>query len=277
MRTTAKRIIRPILVTLCGYRVGRASIEFVHQYVSRKGQWNRHHPYDEANGITTRGYLPGWLLQTGSTADAHNSGYAGCQPSCLRRGLSSIPDPERFSYLDVGCGKGRSLAVASELAFRRIVGVEIAPKVSAVAKANAAVLRKRYPGRTPIEVIAGDATLAALPDGDLVVFLYHSFGKPLLKLFVSRLVAAGAGREMFFVYENPVNGPLLDATPGFTRWHAETVACEPAEVGFAPVDSETIVVWHWGAPRSSPRHPGAEARIAGTDWRAELETDATVQ
>lgn len=275
-RSTAKQITKPILMKLCGYRIGRSSIAFVHQYVSGMRQWNRHHPYDEANGITTRGYLPGWLLQAGSASDAHNAGYAGCQPSCLRRGLSSIPDPERFSFLDIGCGKGRSLAVASELPFRRIVGIEIAPKLAAVAKANAEVLRKRYPDRTPIEVIACDAALAALPDGDLVVFVYHAFGKPLLELFVSRLVAAGTGREMFFIYENPVNGPLLDATPGFTRWHAETVACEPGERGFAPLDSEVIVVWHWGAGRSSPRCSGAEARIAGTEWVAVLETAAPV-
>lgn len=277
IRTAATRVVKPVLVALCGYRLGRASIEFVHQYFSGKRQWSRRHPYDEANGISTRGYLPRWLLQTGSASDDHNSGYAGCQPSCLRRGLSSIPDPGRFSYLDVGCGKGRSLAVAAELPFRRIVGVEIAPEVAAVAKANAAILHRRYPSRTPIEVIAGDATRAAFPDGDLVVFLYHSFGKPLLKLFISRLVVAGAGREIYFVYENPVNGSLLDATPGFTRWHAETVACDPTEVGFAPDDSETIVVWHWGGHQSAPLSSGANARIVGTDWRALLETGAAPQ
>lgn len=277
MRTAIKRILKPILVTLCGYPAGRASLEFLHRTLGGKRQWHRHHPYDEANAISTGGFLPAWLLRTGSVSDAHNSGYAGCQPSCLRRGLSSIPDPGRFSYLDVGCGKGRSLAVAAELPFRRIVGVEIAPEVAAVAKANAVVLRRRYPARTPIEVIAGDATRAAFPDGDLVVFLYHSFGKPLLELFVSRLVAAGAGREIYFVYENPVNGPVLDATPGFTRWHAETVACDPAEIGFAPDDSETIVVWHWGGHRSVPRPSGADARIVGSDWRALLEPSASVQ
>ena len=274
MRAAAARILKPVLVTLCRYQASRALVHFVHRHVSGKEAWNRRHPYDEAHGISTHGYLPGWLLPTGSASDTHNSGYAGCQPSCLRRGLSSIPDPARFSYFDVGCGKGRSLAVASEFPFRRIVGVEIAPEVAAVAKANAAILRQRYPSRTSVEVMAADASLAPLPEGDLVVFLYHSFGRPLLELLVSRLVASGAGREIFFVYENPVNGSLLDATPGFIRWQAETVRCEPAEVGFAPDDSETVVTWRWGGEKSASPFPNADAPIAGTSWRAVLETDA---
>ncbi len=163
MRTAIKRVLKPILVTLCGYPAGRALLEFLHRTLGGKQQWHRHHPYDEAKGISTGDFLPAWLLRTGSMSDAHNSGHAGCEPSCLRRGLSSIPDPGRFSYLDVGCGKGWSLAIAAELPFRRIVGVETAPEVAAVAKANAAVLHRRYPDSMPIEVIAGDAARAVFP------------------------------------------------------------------------------------------------------------------
>ncbi len=229
------RPLTALSIVLSRYRAFQAPLRFVHRRVGGGGAWRRHHPFDAAHGIATSGYLPWWLLRTGSAADAENSGYAGCQPSCLRRALSTIPDPARFTYLDLGCGMGRSLAVASELPFRRIVGVEIAPEIAAAARGNAAVLRERFPERTPAEVVEGDASAAALPEGDLVVFLYHPFGRALVERLVARLVAAAAGREIFFVYENPVHGALLDARAEFRRWHAETVACDTAAYHSHPI------------------------------------------
>lgn len=272
MRAEAIQIVKSCLVTLCRYQTSRSIIQFIVRHTNGNEQWNRRHPYDQANGISTHGYVPGWLLGSGAMSDANNSGYAGCQPSCIREGLSSIPNPARFSYLDLGCGKGRSLAIATEFPFRRIIGVEIAPEIVTVAKSNASILARRYPNRTVAEVIAGDASRVSFPDGDLVVFLYHSFGKSLLELVVSRLLEAKAGCEVFFVYENPVNGSVLDATPGFTRWLAKTVAADATEAGYAPDDSETVVVWRFG-PGAGSSSAGADTAIIATAWRASLQTD----
>src|ERR1700712_657326 len=153
MRAKAIQIVKSCLVTLCRYQASRSIIQFIVRHTSGSEEWNRRHPYDQAHGISTHGHVPGWLLGSGAMSDAHNSGYAGCQPSCLREGLSSIPDPARFSYLDLGCGKGRSLAVATEFPFRRIVGGEIAPEIVAVSKTNASILARRYPDRATVEVI----------------------------------------------------------------------------------------------------------------------------
>lgn len=276
MTIAIKPIAKSFLLMLCQYQSGRTLLQFVHRYVGGKDQWHRRHPYDQANGISTQGYLPGWLLGTGTMSDSLNSGYAGCQPSCLREGLSSVPNPEGFSYFDLGCGKGRSLAVAAEFPFREIIGIEIAPELGAVAKANADILRRRYPNRTPIKIIVADASRIPFPDGNLVVFLYHSFGKPLLELLIARLMALGDGREIFFVYENPVNGSVLDSTPSFIRWFAKTVVCDPTERGFAPDDSETIVVWRTGGNKAASPSSNADVPIGGTEWRALLQTDIVV-
>jgi len=248
-----------------------APLRFMHRYAIRSRPSMRRHPFDVRHGISAEGYLPWWLLRSGSAADIENSGYAGCQPSCLRRALSTIPDPSRFVFLDVGCGKGRSMTIASELPFRRIVGIEISSALVQTARRNATALAARFPDRTPMEVIKGDATQAALPPGDLVVFLYHPFGRPLLKQFLSTLAEGRAGHEMFIVYESPVAGDLLDDMPGLRRWHAEVVHCDPEERGCAPIDHETVVTWRWGSDPSLPALPGADARIIKVDGRPHLE------
>lgn len=243
----------------------------MHRHAIRSRPSMRRHPFDVRHGISAEGYLPWWLLRSDTPADTENSGYAGCQPSCLRRALSTIPNPSRFVFLDVGCGKGRSMAIASELPFRRITGIETSPPLVREARRNAAVLAARFPGRTPLEVTEGDATRADLPPGDLVVFLYHPFGRPLLERFLSALVEGRAGHEMFVVYESPVLGNLLDGMPAFRRWHAEVVHCDPEERGCAPIDHETVVTWRWGGDPGLPALPGADARIMEVDGRPHLE------
>lgn len=240
---------------------------------NRNQPWMRRHPIDAAYGTATNGDLPPWLLSTGSAADAHTTAYAGCHPSALRDALASIPGPERRSFVDLGCGKGRALLVASEQPFRRILGIELAPGLVATARRNAAILARGHPDRTPIEVRHGDATAFALPDGDLVVFFYHAFGRPLIATVLATLAAAAAGREIFLVYENPVHGDMMDAA-GLARWHARTVPGDPDEAGCAEDDSETIVAWRLGAaPRDPPADASTPIVVTKPGWKAMLLTD----
>jgi tRNA1(Val) A37 N6-methylase TrmN6 len=51
--------------------------------------------------------------------------YAGSQPSIVRAGIALLPDHNQYAFVDLGCGKGRALMVASEFSFARLVGVEI--------------------------------------------------------------------------------------------------------------------------------------------------------
>jgi hypothetical protein len=131
--------------------------------------------------------------------------------------------------------------------------------------------------RTPIEVIEGDATTAVFPDGDLVVFLYHSFGPELIGRMLSRVTDAVAAvdRTIFLIYENPVYGALVDSNAAFARWHCKTVPCDPSDVGFAPDDEDTVVVWRVGP--TAPTAPATDAAtpivVTKPGWRAALETD----
>ena len=45
-------------------------------------------------------------------------------------------DKEQLVFVDLGSGKGRTLLLASEYPFRRIVGVELSPKLHRIAKTN---------------------------------------------------------------------------------------------------------------------------------------------
>src|SRR5688572_21174130 len=115
--------------------------------------WERRHPFDVAHGLDTSGYLPAAQCAPGDAAMASEiTCYGGSQPSIVRAVLARLPVREQYAFVDLGCGKGRPLAVASEFPFRRIVGIEIAPELAAVARSNAAILASRHPDRRPIEI-----------------------------------------------------------------------------------------------------------------------------
>jgi hypothetical protein len=235
--------------------------------------WTATHPFDRRFGTDTSGFVPAWMLQLGLTSNQHGHPYAGCHPTCIRDALSTIPDPARYSFIDMGCGKGRAMIVASEFPFLQIVGLELSEQLVKVANRNAEIIGAAYPGRTPIRPQAADAVKAALPAGARVVFFYHSFGRTLLEQVVSRLgqEAAAQGEELFFIYENPVFFDILDAAPGFSRWYAASVPCEPEERGFAADDHEVVAIWRFGGPPRTPLHD-ADTPLVVTKpgWRAEF-------
>lgn len=192
----------------------------------------RPHPLDISYGTTTNGMYPPWQIRSGDAADAHSTIYLGCQPSCLRAALKAIPSFQDRSFVDLGCGKGRALIVASELPFQRIVGVELSPGLAAIARSNAKIVRKKHPQRTAIEIVQGDATGMPLPEGNLVVFSYHSFGIRMVRRMLDRIeeAVAGSNREIFLIYENPVHGDVVDNRSGFSRWYCGMVPCDADEL-----------------------------------------------
>ena len=241
--------------------------------MNRRQSWMRSHPFDEEHGVDTIGYVPGWLLGPTRHALESNLGYGGCQPGSLRRALSTVPDPARYAFIDIGCGKGRGLIIASELPFRRVVGVEIDPALSQTARANAAAIRARYPDRIPIEVLEGDAAALELPSGDVVAFIFNAFSLDLLRKIVAQLAAAADDRSLFVIYQHPYFGHVLDAEPRLRRWFAETVPCEPAERGVGSGNDESVVCWV-SSGESAPSWPGANATIETSSRGCRLLTQA---
>ncbi len=225
--------------------------------------WGRVHPFDLALGIDASGFVPAAECAADSVPAAKINAYGGSQPSIVRAALASLPEPQRYAFVDIGCGKGRPLVVASEFAFQRVVGVELAPRLAQSARANAATIAARYPGRTPIEVQVGDATAVSPPADRVVYFLYNSFSQPLVKALVENIERQLQNQlqHAFFVCYNPVHGDVMDQSPHFARWSAKTIRYAADELGYGPDLEDTLVIWQ-SVPERYPPHADAARRIA---------------
>jgi hypothetical protein len=130
-------------------------------------------------------------------------------------------DCARFTFVDVGSGKGRVLLFAGDHPFARIVGIEFSPRLHAIAEKNVRVYLSPSQKCTAIEPVLGDATTVALPPGPLFVFMYNPFSEPIMSRFAENLRGslAASPRDAWLVYLNPVERACFEGAAWLTKVH----------------------------------------------------------
>lgn len=150
------------------------------------------HSFDRRYGTNTSGLVrPDDWESADEITRSQGVGYVPSPPQLTRYMLRSLPaDSAAFTFVDVGCGKGRVVLVASEFPFRRVIGIELSPWLCGIAQENLTQFRSRRRRCPNLEVQCAEATTWPLPEGDLVLHLYHPFGADVLRRFLAHVSAS---------------------------------------------------------------------------------------
>jgi hypothetical protein len=192
------------------------------------------HPFDERFGVETSGLI--YPQPSGHRHDIYNNGYFAVAPSVFHAVMGSLGerlhlDYRRFTFVDVGSGKGRALLLASDYAFREIIGVELSPELDRVARSNIA----RYPSAARVVSLQGDAAEFLWPAGPLIVYMWNSFTRPVMERVFENLEASlvQQPRELYLVYMHPELESMLAELPWLIRlWRDEF-----------PMNDEDFAAW----------------------------------
>jgi SAM-dependent methyltransferase len=224
------------------------------------------HPFDEEFGVRTSGLVAGRHLKSGHRHDRHATAYYGVAPSVfralVRRWQRSRPAAviEEFSFIDVGAGMGRAVLLAAELPFRQVLGVELNPTLTRIARRNLTVWRALGRARTPMKIISGDAVEFRLPAGPCLAFLFNPFGAPVMRRLLTAWSKALAGRpaSLDILYVNNELESVLERQPGFARLflgqirrsRADAIAdhkimANQPEREYASANYEDCSIWRW--------------------------------
>lgn len=201
------------------------------------------HPFDQIHGVETSGLVPAANLVTGHANDEHVTAYYGVAPSILRTLIDlwrETPPPEpiyRYSFIDIGAGKGRAMLVASELPFHQVIGIELNPAMATIARQNldrwqqAHATDSTAPRLAPIQLQEQDALSFDFPSTPTLVFLFHPFEAPVLKQLLRRIETQFAKRSgtLDILYVNAECRTVLDKHPAFTRLFNGPVAMSPED------------------------------------------------
>jgi predicted O-methyltransferase YrrM len=163
--------------------------------------------YDRRHGVDTATELPlGTVGVKASDVAGGNGVYRAQTEELFRTAMASIAiDPRDYTFVDIGSGKGKVLLMASDLPFKRIIGVEYAQGLHEIAVRNIAVYKSAQQRCSRIEAIYGDALAYAMPDGPLLLFIFNALAKELMPILLKKLDAEVAGpntRPVFLMYTN---------------------------------------------------------------------------
>jgi SAM-dependent methyltransferase len=140
------------------------------------------------------------------------------------------PGPEDI-FFDIGCGKGRALALFAQFPIKKCVGIEIDPGLGQVAEQNAASLRGHV---APIDIRVENAVDTDYCSGT-IYFLFNPFGAATLSAVLVKIKASldKRPRKICVVYYNPLHLDLLRTvlglevslrTEGHFPWRPQKVA-----------------------------------------------------
>lgn len=133
------------------------------------------------------------------------------------RGLNICPDKDVF--IDYGSGMGAAVVMAATFPFRAVIGVEVSPEFSAVAKSRVERNREKLRCKD-IQLVVVDAVSYTLPEEVTVVYFYNPFrGNILAKVFENiRASLARTPRKLTVVFKNPIH---LGEISGLEEWLVE--------------------------------------------------------
>jgi SAM-dependent methyltransferase len=213
------------------------------------------HPFDARYGVETSGLIGGGELLSGHRNDVFNTAYYGMAPSRFQWVMQfwianqDHAAIEEYSFIDLGCGKGRAVMMASEFRFRQVVGVELHAGLARIAEANVATWSAAGRAACPVRIACQDATEFVFPEGACLLYLFHPFTAPVMKQLIERIEADFADRAgmLDLIYFNPEAGELLETHPGFERLWTGTVAMseEDTAVDWVASPEDLCSVYRW--------------------------------
>lgn len=140
------------------------------------------------------------------------SPYQPTDPALFREMLGSLTlDFHDFVFIDIGSGKGRTLLMASDYPFRRILGVELLPELHRVAEENIRKYKSDSQRCFALESTCGDAREFAFPPEPTVLYLFNPLPEAGLEQLLANLESSlrEHPRQLRVIYHNPVLAHLL--------------------------------------------------------------------
>ncbi len=180
---------------------------------ARRRARRREHDFDRHHGIDTAAPVPRSILGIDAERARHAVGYMASGTDFVHSVIAGLDiDHRDYSFIDLGCGKGRALLIASHFPFRRVIGVEVSARLTQIARANIAAYRAPEQRCARLEAVTADAGEFEPPDGPLVIYLYNAFDDVVLGRVADRLAAslARAPRDVRLIYVQPEERRMLD-------------------------------------------------------------------
>ncbi|HKS72400.1 MAG TPA: class I SAM-dependent methyltransferase [Terriglobales bacterium] len=140
------------------------------------------------------------------------SPYQPTEPTLFHEMMAALTiDFSAFTFIDLGSGKGRTLLMACDYPFRRVVGIEVLPSLHRIAGEN--IRRYQSPSRRclPAESVCQDARFFEFPDEPTVLYLFNPLPESALAEVIRKLADSirSHPRPVYVIYHNALLEDVL--------------------------------------------------------------------
>ena len=188
--------------------VGRNVRHVIADRIAR--QWDKAHNVDTAGSIQLK-----FLDVIGPHRDFGNECVC-TSPKSFDFIMQHLPeDLSRYTFIDIGAGKSRTLLLASCHGFEKVTGVEFARELVAISRENIANFRNDNQKCRDVMIEAGDAAEYDFPSDALVVYFYNPFSPEVFDKVLNNLIATltASRQECYLVYASSSNNTIGWAKP----------------------------------------------------------------
>jgi SAM-dependent methyltransferase len=177
--------------------------------------------YDWDHRVNTTSAVVGWRERL---LGVFHSPYQPTEPLLFQEMLEALsqqshPDFHDFVFIDLGSGKGRTLLMASDYPFRRIVGVELLRSLHQAAQENLSKYQSETQKCFALESICADATEFFFPAEPTVLYLFNPFPESGLRRVIANLEESlrTHPRVVYLLYHNPLLERVLRESAAFSK------------------------------------------------------------
>src|SRR4030095_9062354 len=199
---------------------------YITTYLKRRWAWQRleqEESFDQKYGTDTTAILR--QEDFGSTSEnlRHAEYFRSTPPRLFERIMAAMNVRyEDFIFIDFGSGKGRTLLMASEYPFKRVIGVEMSEKLHVIAQKNIQIYQSKTQKCKKFQLECADATSYSLPVENTLFFLFDPFRRPVMESVLNNIGQSlnKHPRTIFIAYANPNQSVVMDESGFLERVYA---------------------------------------------------------
>lgn len=174
------------------------------------------HAFDRKYSTDTKDLVAASTLDVSEDKLGHAHGYEPTSIRLFNEILQELPiSYQDYILVDFGSGKGRTLLLASNFPFKKIIGVEFSPRLNEIACNNIRIYKSESQKCYNLESLCVDANDFEIPDEKAVFYFFNPFDEHVMRAVLSNIKASlkKYPREIFIVYANPVYHELMNQAP----------------------------------------------------------------
>lgn len=206
-----KRVLKR-LVPHCAVGVLRRARAYVYGVQQRA--------FDRRFGVDTSGAMAAHDLGGDEETRKSASAYQPTPKAVFLKMLKALNlDHRRFTFVDIGSGKGAVLLYASEFLFKEIVGVEYSTKLHEIAEANIRTYATSGMKCHNLASVCIDAVRYRIPNGPVILYFHNPFQGDVMAKVLANIEASVSThpRELVIMSYNPAVEEMLDGAEWLER------------------------------------------------------------